>query len=164
MENWVTGANGERFRVSRYDVGRKTQVVDFRERESYQDPVVADVCVEVLTSDGDVGTLSHLAIDHDPVGFAEDLKKLVGKDGVPVCLSGSLSNSPASVNLLKGLQEALGSEGFLVGGGDSSNDVGGLYSRRAVLQPGKVLVEKRPYKEGAEWEVRELTFPRVGKS
>jgi hypothetical protein len=141
-----------------FNVTKDTHKIDFKNQRSFRDPRVANGCVEVATSDGRVGTLSHLSINISTRHFAKDLRNLVGKDGVSVCLSGGFE-SYDSINLVEGLKQDLKDEGFKVS--DVSNDVLGNCARRAEIFPDHVDVEKVDYADdkAPKKGILKLLFP-----
>jgi hypothetical protein len=149
------------FELSRFDVDNRTHFIDFTTEASFKDPMIANACIEVVT--GIVPTLSHLAIDHDPIRFAQDLRQAVGRDGIPVCLSGGEIHSGFSYQLLLGLQEGLTLNGFVVSREPDHSDVMGFYGRQATVYPDKVVVERKNYKfEPPKVDEVTLQFPKVG--
>lgn len=150
--------------LGRFDVPEDTHVVDFAKTPSFIDPMPADACIEVMTSDGTTGTLSHLTIGHDPEQFASDLKAFVGKNGIPVCLAGGLE-SPASfpltsATLANRLTAALLKEGFIVSPDSPHADLFGYFTRTSELYPDRVVVNRTAYSPTPQTERKVLTFPQ----
>src|SRR3990167_7922535 len=130
------------FQIARFDVLRDTHRVNFAEQASFTDPIVADACVVVLTSDGDQGSISHLAVDSNPLAFAEDLRDLLAKARVPVCLSGGIGTCGPSVRLANSLVDSLRRVGFVVSTSPLHSDLLGRFSRQATLLADRVQVMK----------------------
>lgn len=144
--------------LSRFNVQQRTHFIDFTQTPSFTDPTVANACIEVIT--GGVPTLSHLSVDHDPILFAQDLRDAIGRDGVPVCLSGGDMHFAPSYHLLLGLQDALSSSGFIVSRKQGHSDVMGFCGRRATVHPDKVIIERKNYLyEPPKIEEVTLQFP-----
>ena len=128
-----------------FDVEKDTHLVDFHKDVTLRDPKSADGCVEVLTSDGKKGTLSHVPIHTNTEQFSKDLRQKIGEGRIPVCLSGGLDTKD-SANLVCGLKIDLANEGFDIK--DERNDTGGNATRRTTLFAERVEIEKIDYATG----------------
>lgn len=150
--------------LGRFDVPEYTYVVDFAKTPSFIDPTAADACIEVMTSDRTTGTLSHLTIGNDPEQFASDLRALLGKKGIPVCLAGGLASTApfplTSTGLADRLTAALFREGFLVSQHDPHADLFGYFTRTSELYPDRVVVSRTAYGPTPHTERKILTFPQ----
>lgn len=147
------------FGLERFSVDQGTITVDFSKQECLTDPDIADACVEVLTSDGHIGTISHLTISHNPKLFAADLQRKVGSKQVPAILAGGLEDVPKSVELVGKLFTSLRKAGFVVAKTNLHSDVLGRYHRQATLFSDKVVVMRRPYGDNTVLYPLELKFP-----
>lgn len=157
------GENPGWYLKQRFQVPENVQMVNFAKDSSLTDCWRADACVEIATSDGNTGTISHVSIACDPVLFARDLRDFLGQDEIPVCLVGAAcetSGDPA-YQLAVGLLENLSTAGFVVSAEPDHSDLFGLCTRQSTLFADKVLVNRRPYGSGRELETRTLRFPKV---
>jgi hypothetical protein len=140
-----------------FDVSQMTHVIDFADTETLTDPIVAQACVEVMTSDGQIGTLSHINVDNDVSSFVRQLKQLLKKDGVPVILVGGLETSLKSLQLIDDLITELSDAGFTI---DENNcDLSGSYKRRSTMSKDGVLVLRQSLGTEEASRVR-LSFPK----
>lgn len=144
----------ERFKVSAY-----THIVTFKDTPSFSDPIIANACVRVCTSDGKIGTLSHLGVSCNPIQFAIDLREFLNKNGVPVILNGG-SQWPPSYELTTRLYSALKDRGFKVPDSLDSLDVFGSYSRKATLEQHGVTVTRVPDCGSQQPEILFFKFPK----
>lgn len=131
--------------------------VDFSENLQFTDRNEASICVIVMTSDGKIGTLSHLQIDA-PTGRIADTVLAV-HDGKPtaVCLAGGTSF--ASDRLITDIRQEFGQRGFVVSELPEHNDVGGAFHfRESTLFP--THVEVLNYFSGGNQTVT-LQFPSI---
>lgn len=150
--------------LGQFDVPEYTHVVDFTKMSYFTDPTAADACIAVMTSDGTTGTLSHLTIGHDPEQFASDLRALLGKNGIPVCLAGGLESiAPlplTSFGLANRLMAALKKEGFIVSPNDPHTDLFGYFTRKSELHPDRVVVNRTSYGPTSQIDIKVLEFPK----
>lgn len=159
---WIDNRDRETgFLISRFDVKKYTLLVDFARQPSCTDPMVADACVAVLTSDGAKGSISHLTIAHCSHTFAEDLRDLLGKDNIPVCLSGGMGTLGSSIRLANGLVYSLRRVGFKVSTSSLNSDLFGRYSRRAIICADRVQVMRRAYGANQLYQPKIIYFPEV---
>lgn len=149
----------ERFHYDRFPVECGTRVVDFRVVPEFKDPQTTDACVRVLTSDGIIGTLSHLTVFHNPEAFVLELTKLLEKSGVSVILNGGQGHWLPSKALKDRLAVALVGAGFILSDSPVHEDTLGSFSRAAILTADRVLVTRRPYGESPAEELT-LYFPK----
>ena len=134
----------------------KIFLINFNEISSFTDFNKASMCVEVMTSDGQLGSLSHLQLDSDPETFADELTAALGAPSA-VCLSGG--EDGVSEKFISSLVTALTKRGFQVSLDSSNADIGGEnIFRRATIYRDKVVVEKQYY-SGLTEKV-ELQFPK----
>ena len=138
----------------RVDLNKSTIKVSFDSTPETKGPMTANACVEVHTSDGLEGTLTHLMIGTDTKAFAEDLRSMVGKSGVPTVLVGGDSNSNESIRLMYGLRKELVEKGFKV----VASDLGGNCGRRSVLRKDDVEIEVEDYQHGTPVLRRKTLF------
>lgn len=150
----------EQFHNERFPVECGTHVVDFRVTPEINDPYTTDACVRVLTSDGVIGTLSHLTVFHNPEAFVSDLVMLLGKSGVPAILNGGQGHWLPSKALRDRLCDALVNVGFILSSEPAHEDTLGSFSRSAILRVDRVLVTRKPYGESPPEELT-LYFPKV---
>ena len=147
----------------RFDVLKRTKTIDFSKESELIDPTTADACVRVCTSDGHVGSLSHLSVDENPEQFARDLRDFLGKDGIPAVLNGGMGNWEASIELVERLTQALIKNGFLLSKDPDSSDVLGQYSREATIKRDRVCVTRYAYCENPTPEKLSLKFPKKNR-
>lgn len=140
--------------LHRVDLNKSTKRVSFDSNPETEGPMTANACVEVHTSDGREGTLTHLMIGTDTKAFAKDLRNMVGKSGVPTVLMGGDSNSNESNRLMFGLRRDLSEQGFNV----ADTDLGGNCGRRSVLRKDSVEVEVEDYQNGSPVLRRKTLF------
>lgn len=132
-----------------------TIVVDFSEVLSYTDPNTSDACVSVLSSDGRVGTLSHLQTNANVTAIADNLLS-IHKGPTPICLAGG--SDSISRSLIAKIVETFRMRGFTLSNLPASNSLGGsLVYRRATIFPDRVVVNCEPY--SGKPEVVNLVFP-----
>jgi hypothetical protein len=127
----------------------KTIVVNFSETPHFTDPNSALMCVVLLTSDGKMGTLTHIDIHANVEAIVHRLKQVLPTSH-PLCLTGAENH--ISDNLLRKLRFFLEKEGFAVPTTFPSAELGGRnVVRRATLYPSSVLVEKSTRGNEPEW-------------
>ncbi len=132
-----------------------TIVVDFSKVPSYTDPNSSDMCVAVLTSDGHIGTLSHLQDNANIAAVADNILS-IHNGATPICLAGG--SDVMSPSLIANIIETFKMKGFTLSDLPSSNSLGGsLIYRRATLFPDRVEVDCRPY--SGKPEAVNLVFP-----
>jgi len=121
----------------RFPTEALTHIIDFSETTSIMDPLVANDCVAVITSDGETGTLSHVSTYNKPRLFSNDLYSLLNGSRHNVFLSGG--DSSISNDLVNGLIESLKEKGFTIEG---IIDVLGSSLRQATLFNDRVEIKK----------------------
>ncbi|OGD72130.1 hypothetical protein A3A84_01770 [Candidatus Collierbacteria bacterium RIFCSPLOWO2_01_FULL_50_23] len=146
------------FYNERFPIECGTHLVDFCSVSEFRDPHTANACVRVMTSDGVIGTLSHLTVFHNPEEFVLELALFIGKGGVSVILNGG-EDWPPSRALRDRLRVALVEAGFKISGSPTHEDTLGSFSRDATLTADRVLVTRRPYGESPPEELT-LYFPK----
>ena len=152
------GNNTSEYLHRPFDISRRTKVAMISNGEVITDVEPTNGCVRVMTSDGVVGTLSHLDISHNPTTFAASLKKVAGY-GAAVILNGGENESYFSGALIGGLFRALKNEGFKVAPleDENCNDVDGYFARTATLSKNGAEVVRT---NGTKKETIRLKFPR----
>jgi hypothetical protein len=137
--------------------------VDFSQSPFFRDPNEARWCVVATTSNGQLGTLSHLTIDIDIENYAEMLLKY-HIEPTSVCLSGGWDGE--SETLLDDLYIELQKRGFKMTSSPENNEVGSiLRNRTATLYPDRVHIWQHNGRQASESDFpREvtLTFPQSG--
>ncbi|MBU1117401.1 hypothetical protein KKD37_00370 [Patescibacteria group bacterium] len=141
FDHYTSRARNESNPIYPVDINKATQIIDFKVTTFIKGPMIANSCVEVHTSNGTTGTLTHLAIGTDTAKFAEDLKKILDEENIPTILVGGDVSSPRSVVLMTGLVRNLKKQGFCLI--KENNDLGEvLMGRRSKLFKNHVEVEK----------------------
>lgn len=145
-----------------FDVNSQTHLIDWANRNSHIDPVIADGCVVVMTNDGRVGTLSHLTTDNNPELFARHLREFTGPGRIPVCLAGGSSDVRKSPELARKLKEHLHKRGFLVGNSPLIHvDLLGCYLRQSTISCEGVKVKRMEIGGERKCEIKTLRFPQL---
>lgn len=148
------------FHYDRYPVDVGTKVIDFSILTGYSDPVIANACIRVLTSDGQFGSLSHLTVFHNPERFTADLAARLGKTNVPTILNGGDGDWMPSRILRVRLWDSLTKAGFILSNQSQHEDTLGKFSRGATLMSDKVLVSRVPFGTTIPEEIT-LSFPKT---
>jgi hypothetical protein len=142
----------------RFEIEKETHIVDFSQVESFTDPTIANACVEVMTSDGAIGSLSHLTIFHDPEQFSHDLRDMLGNDGIPVVLAGGDLKFRESIQLVEGLLKHLKTKGFVVD--RSRADLLGRCARQSTLYRDFVYVKQQQHGAQNYTGIQKIEFPQ----
>ena len=133
--------------------------IDFKTVTSFTDPSQADSCLVVVSSDGFLGTLTHLQVNTSVVEFVDNLSKIYAGKTASICLSGA--GSPGEYRVAEVVRE-LKQRGFKVSLNKEHATTGGLACyRRATVYSDKVQVILSPYsgkKSDKKSEVT-LSFP-----
>lgn len=139
----------------RSDLQNKIIAVDFAETPQISDPNEAYSCVVVLTSNGRIGTISHLRTRVNVQKFVQALFQF-HRGSTPACLVGG--DDRDSNHLIESLRMELEKLGFGLSTSLEHNDLGGYsVGRKATLFPDRVHV-KRNARSGLP--VANLTFPK----
>lgn len=118
--------------------------IDFGQKNSFTDPSEAIFCLEVISSDGNVGTLSHLQVNADPQSFVSALHNFYSKP-VSIILSGGETGDADSERLVEGIYDELKSQGFRVSKDiEHSSLFGEKLRRKATVYRDKVILQVLP--------------------
>lgn len=160
VANKYSVVNVEDFRhlrgLSTIELQNNAIAVDFAKQDSFLDPNSTSMCIVVLSSDGSIGTVSHLQTDADTDRAAQTVLEFHGQP-TGLCLAGG--NDMDSEDLLEKIISSFTSRGFVLSLDRQHSDIGGNQIRRqSELHPSYVNVVRRPYIGQVTTSV--LTFPQ----
>lgn len=134
----------------------KIITVDFSVIASFADVNWVDMCLVVLSSDGALGTLTHLQVDANVPEFVTSLLNLYDGKPVSICLAGG---SLGGEKLIERVCQELELNGFIVSLEPQHASLGGsnMY-RQVTIFKDRVRVKHIPY--SGPPEIVELIYPK----